>query len=161
LTVSIWKVKTNKDSVRGKFESIRSKTTFVATSTACFSPHFRITMSASAIHGYVPANIRTSTSETKRPIIGKVSSFFHRKSVASNQSAMNHSTFHPGWDDADIKARKFEELLSDYQEEQSMEDIDKAFEKLIVSRLIIQAYKTELVLIDIIAYRRNMDCLPT
>lgn len=93
-------------------------------------------MSTSVIHGYAPANIRTSTPETKRPIIGKVSSFFHRKSVASNESAMNHSTFHPGWDNSDIKTRNFDDLLSDCQDEQSMENIDEAFDKLIVSRLM-------------------------
>ncbi|KAJ2956268.1 hypothetical protein NQZ79_g7862 [Umbelopsis isabellina] len=57
--------------------------------------------------------------------------FFHRKSVASNESAMNHSTFHPGWDGADIRTRNFDDLLSDCQEDQSMEDIDEAFDKLI------------------------------
>lgn len=78
---------------------------------------------------------RKAALENKRPIIGKVSSFFHRRSMVSTESAMHYSTFNGGNGDAEIKSRKLEALLSNNNEEETVEDVDDAFQQLVVRRL--------------------------
>ncbi|KAI9290203.1 armadillo-type protein [Umbelopsis sp. AD052] len=90
-------------------------------------------MSAPGIHeynqGFNYTSSRKTALENKRPIIGKVSSFFHRRSMVSTESAMHYSTFNGGNSDVDIKSRRLDSILS--KNEENEEDVDDAFEQLV------------------------------
>jgi hypothetical protein len=122
--------------VRGK---INNRT--LATHAVWFSlSSIHTTMSVPGIHEYTQREVYTSSRQAalnnKRPIIGKVSSFFHRRSVASTESAMHYSTFNDSFDNGDIKSRKFDEMLFNNQDADASENVDVAFEQLMVSTLI-------------------------
>jgi hypothetical protein len=97
-------------------------------------------MSVPGIHEYTQREVYTSSRQAalnnKRPIIGKVSSFFHRRSVASTESAMHYSTFNDSFDNGDIKSRKFDAMLFNNQDADASENVDVAFEQLMVSIIL-------------------------
>jgi hypothetical protein len=55
--------------------------------------------------------------------------------MVSTESAMHYSTFNGGNGDAEIKSRKLDALLSNNEEEETIEDVDDAFQQLVVRRL--------------------------
>jgi hypothetical protein len=94
-------------------------------------------MSVPGIHEYSHGNFYTGSRQppldTKRPIIGKVSSFFNRRSVTSPERVLHYLTFNAGYDDGEIKARKFDAMISKHQDSETIENVDDAFEQLMVS----------------------------
>jgi hypothetical protein len=52
--------------------------------------------------------------------------------MVSTESAMHYSTFNGGNGDAEIKSRKLDAILSNNEENEAIEDVDDAFEQLVV-----------------------------
>jgi hypothetical protein len=55
--------------------------------------------------------------------------------MVSTESAMRYSTFNGGNGDIDIKSRKFDDMLENSEDIESTENVDDAFEQLVVSLL--------------------------